>query len=76
LIVFFIDTFSASDWISVTEKTFEVDDLTTTKKKSKAQATTKSRQEGETNKTNDLISSLPAEVELDLSEDVTSQDSV
>lgn len=50
-----------------------VDDLTTTKKKSKAQATTKSRQEGETNKTNDLISSLPAEVELDLSEDVTSQ---
>ena len=52
-----------------------VDDLTAPKTKSKAQTTTKSRQEeeDETNKTNDLISSLPAEVELDLSEDVTNQ---
>ena len=46
-----------------------VDDRKSTKKKSKAQTTTKSRQEeDETNKSNDLISSLPAEVELDLSE--------
>ena len=52
-----------------------VDDLTATKKKSKPQTTTKSRQEeeDETNKTKDIISSLPAEVELDLSEDVTNQ---
>ena len=52
-----------------------VDDLTATKKKSKPQTTTKSRQEeeDETNKTNDIISSLPAEVELDLSKDVTNQ---
>jgi hypothetical protein len=49
-----------------------INHMTATKTKSKAQTTAKSRQEeDETNKTNDLISSLPAEVELDLIEDVT-----